>query len=191
MPLGKPIVRVGAWQRIPKRFINESQVKGELTFFNVAAAIKRHVYQSENQEVEKYIKCFLEDENDPKAIYVPRAYEPKYRKEIKKKNIPVHFRRVIWPEDKIVLRKNQKDAYAELVKEPDETLGRFLVLSAGSGKTIVALKAAMKREVPVGVIVDSNELLKQWIERITKYCRISIKDIGRVGGGKFNYKKKK
>ena len=62
----------------------------------------------------------------------------------------------------------------------------FGVLSAptGSGKTIIALYMMAKRKQPSLVVVHTNELAFQWIDRINTFLEIPSNEIGFIGGGK-------
>jgi superfamily II DNA or RNA helicase len=61
----------------------------------------------------------------------------------------------------------------------------FGVLSAptGSGKTIIALYMIAKRKQPALVVVHTNELAVQWIDRISTFLGIPSAKIGFIGGG--------
>ncbi|WP_054031423.1 DEAD/DEAH box helicase [Desulfatitalea tepidiphila] len=62
----------------------------------------------------------------------------------------------------------------------------FGTLSAptGSGKTIMALWMIARRRQTTLIVVHSNELAKQWIERIEMHLGIPPEHIGFIGGGK-------
>ncbi len=185
MPLLRPKPRLEGWLRIPKSTIDVSAIKARLTLVN-PAYFKAQQYTGAELDREKaYIRVFREDAG---ALYVPRAY-----------GIPLvttggyvdrsYFDHVEWPPDSITLGPNrwqpydQKPAYEALVAKPESGKGRLLVLGCGKGKTVISLKAAMQRQVPVAVIVDTTELLNQWRERIVEFCGIAQGDIGQVGKG--------
>lgn len=70
----------------------------------------------------------------------------------------------------------------------NEVLSRdFGVLEAptGSGKTTMALAVISERKQPTLIIVHSKELLNQWRDRIQQFLGIPGKEIGQIGGGKF------
>ena len=62
----------------------------------------------------------------------------------------------------------------------------FGTLSAptGSGKTVMALYIIAQRQQPALIVVHTNELLNQWVERIETFLGISRDEIGIIGGGK-------
>ena len=62
----------------------------------------------------------------------------------------------------------------------------FGTLSAptGSGKTVMALYMAAKRQQPFLIVVHTRDLALQWMERIETFMGIPEADIGFVGGGK-------
>ncbi len=194
MPLGNPKARFGAWLRLPKSMVDVDRIRAELTILNPAFAAK-HGYSKKapKDEAEKYIHLFREYDHDPGGLYVPRNYVPKG---ISKEDcVWPEIRRcsVEWPKDRITLGPNehqpydQGPAYDALIEPPNLTKGRLLVLGCGKGKSVISLKAAMKRRVPVGVIVDSNELADQWTNYIVQFCGISETQIGRVQGTKFKW----
>lgn len=171
--------------RLPKSLIDPDALRSQLTLPN-PAYFKSQQYTGEEFDRDKaYIKVY---EDTPGALLVPRAF-----------GIPLvtkgtyvdrsNFDHVEWPEDQIQLGPNQwqpydqAPAYEALVAPPEAGKGRLLVLGCGKGKTVISLKAAMKRQVPVAVIVDTTELLNQWRERIVEFCGISHGDIGQVGKG--------
>ncbi len=60
------------------------------------------------------------------------------------------------------------------------------VLSATTafGKTVVASWLIAQRGASTLVLVHRKQLLEQWIERLSTFLEIPVKDIGRVGGGR-------
>ena len=69
-----------------------------------------------------------------------------------------------------------------------ETLLRYEtgVLSASTafGKTVVAAYMIAQRKVNTLVIVHRRQLLDQWIEALSHFLSITLKEIGQIGGGK-------
>jgi superfamily II DNA or RNA helicase len=64
--------------------------------------------------------------------------------------------------------------------------GNLGTLSAttGFGKTVVATAIIAERKVNTLVIVHRNQLMKQWIERLSEFLNIPHDEIGQIGGGK-------
>ncbi|MCZ7665591.1 MAG: DEAD/DEAH box helicase family protein [Thermoleophilia bacterium] len=74
--------------------------------------------------------------------------------------------------------------------EQDEAVGVLLahdtgVLAAGTafGKIVVAARLIAEREVSTLVVVHRQQLLDQWVARLSTFLDIDPKSIGRVGGG--------
>lgn len=64
-----------------------------------------------------------------------------------------------------------------------ENLGT-LSATTGFGKTVVATAIIAKRKVNTLVIVHRNQLMKQWVERLSEFLDIPRGEIGQIGGGK-------
>jgi superfamily II DNA or RNA helicase len=65
----------------------------------------------------------------------------------------------------------------------------ILCLRCGAGKTVVALHSAAQLGVPILITVTDESLYEQWLEEIEAFLGIDPKDVGYIGGGKFNWKK--
>lgn len=78
------------------------------------------------------------------------------------------------------LRDYQQQAVEATLKRQFGTLSA----STGSGKTVMALDITAERQQPTLIIVHSQELAEQWIERIGEFLGIPAKDVGVIGGGK-------
>lgn len=185
MPLGKTVIRVGAWQRVPHSVVDVDKVKTQLTLVNEKELRQK---AKANETVEQrddrcYIRCWYESPADPAAIYLPRAYQVTPLKPVSYVREQIEFMPVVWPKERTRLRKAQQKPFDALVKKPDRTLGRLLVLRCGGGKTVISLLAAMERGTPIFVLVDSNELAEQWRERIVEHAGLQPHEIGFVGAG--------
>jgi superfamily II DNA or RNA helicase len=60
----------------------------------------------------------------------------------------------------------------------------LLEAPTGSGKTAMALYMIAERKQPALIVVHTQELLNQWIDRIEQFLGISREEIGIIGGGK-------
>jgi superfamily II DNA or RNA helicase len=80
-------------------------------------------------------------------------------------------------QDNIQLRENQLDAWDALTKKQDGILN----LSPGKGKTVLALKFAAYKQVPVLITVNTVPLLNQWTKFIKQF--LNEDDIGYIQGG--------
>ena len=79
-----------------------------------------------------------------------------------------------------VLRPYQQEAVEALLKRDEGVLSA----PTGSGKTCIALYMVAQRQQPALVIVHTKDLLRQWVDRIEKFLKLSKKEIGIIGGGK-------
>jgi superfamily II DNA or RNA helicase len=61
----------------------------------------------------------------------------------------------------------------------------ILVSPTGAGKTVMALYLIAERKQPTLIVVNTNTLLSQWVDRIGTYLGIKAADVGIIGGGKF------
>ncbi len=59
-----------------------------------------------------------------------------------------------------------------------------LSATTGFGKTVVATAVIAERKVNTLVIVHRNQLMKQWVERLSEFLNIPRGEIGQIGGGK-------
>lgn len=194
MPLGKPKMRFGAWLRVPHSMADTDMLRRELTIPNPAYYSAQQYGGAGTFDPEKaFLKQYHEDPEDPGALYVPRAHEMRWYRDGKVVYPPIKRERAEWPEDTIILGPNkwqtydQEPAYDALVAPPGPSRGRLLVLGCGKGKSVISLKAAMKRGTPVAVIVDSNELADQWEKYIVDFCKLPKERIGRVQGKEFRW----
>lgn len=80
-----------------------------------------------------------------------------------------------------------------LDKKQEKTMNQLLshdigVLSAatGFGKTVISAKIISELKTNVLIIVNRNNLLEQWKEKLSYFLGISKKEIGQIGGGKEN-----
>ena len=78
------------------------------------------------------------------------------------------------------LRDEQQAAIRALL--PHE-LG-VLAATTAFGKTVIAARLIAERQVNTLVLVHRQQLLDQWIERLTAFLDLDRKQIGQIGGGK-------
>lgn len=65
----------------------------------------------------------------------------------------------------------------------------ILCLRCGAGKTVVALHSAAQLNVPILITVTDEGLHEQWLEEIEAFLGVHPKDVGYIGGGKFDWKR--
>lgn len=69
------------------------------------------------------------------------------------------------------------------------TYDGILCLRCGAGKTVVALHSAAQLKTPILVVVGDKGLAAQWTKEIRWCLGLKDDDIGKVGDGKFEWKK--
>lgn len=79
----------------------------------------------------------------------------------------------------------QREASAAILAAHDG----ILCLRCGAGKTVVALHSAAQLGVPVLIVVGDKGLAAQWVKEIKACLGVADGDIGRIGDGKFDWKR--
>ena len=121
-------------------------------------------------------------------IRTPRGYISQVIAWCRRENIRFEIidrRRTLPPVDfefRGSLKPFQEEALELILKKDFGTLSS----PTGSGKTVIALAAVARRKQPALVIVHTKELLNQWTERIGNFLDVPVKEIGRIGAGKFS-----
>ena len=77
------------------------------------------------------------------------------------------------------LRPDQKRAVDSLMEHDTGVLSA----TTAFGKTVVAAWMIAQRGVNTLILVHRQQLQEQWIERLSSFLGISVKSIGRIGGG--------
>ncbi len=78
------------------------------------------------------------------------------------------------------LRPEQQAAADALLKHDTGVLAA----TTAFGKTVVAASLIAQRGVNTLVLVHRRQLLDQWIDRLSTFLGLSVKSIGRIGGGR-------
>lgn len=81
-------------------------------------------------------------------------------------------------------RSVQRDAMSALLS----SRGGILQLACGLGKTVIALDLIARRGVPAIIILDTTQLLKQWVDEIKLHLEIP-EGVGLIQGPVFDWKK--
>lgn len=81
-----------------------------------------------------------------------------------------------------VLKDYQELAYEEITARDHGTL----VGDAKSGKTVIALYLISQRRQPTMIIVPNVALLGHWKEKLVRFLKVTPREVGIIGGGKFN-----
>jgi superfamily II DNA or RNA helicase len=78
------------------------------------------------------------------------------------------------------LRPEQRAAAKALVTHDDGVLAA----TTAFGKTVIAAWMIAKRGVNTLVLVHRQQLMEQWVERLSAFLGVPAKTIGRIGGGR-------
>jgi superfamily II DNA or RNA helicase len=161
---------------VPKGAVNVDSVKGALTFF-----------VQDKMGNSRYLQLYEETDTH---LVIPRAFwkieelwfetvdcrPPSYQE--------VQIDSHITLDAKNPSRVTQREAVDAILKSK----GGLLQLFCGSGKTVVALEVASRMKVPTIVIVDNNNLMKQWQDAIAQH--LTVPDgIGQIQERFFDWQK--
>ena len=133
----------------------------------------------------RIISCFDEDE---RFLILPRGCMDKIKEICEKSNVKLIIKdtREIGIETDYKfngkLNKKQENAMQELIKYDTGVL----CAATGFGKTVVGAKIISELKTNTLIIVNRNNLLEQWKERLSYFLDISKKDIGQIGASKEN-----
>ena len=131
----------------------------------------------------RIISCFEEDE---RFLKLPRGCMDKIKEICEKSNVKLTIKDT--RENKIrtdykfngKLNKKQEKVMKELLKNDTG----ILCATTGFGKTVVGAKIISELKTNTLVIVNRNNLLEQWKEKLSYFFSISKKEIGQIGNGK-------
>jgi superfamily II DNA or RNA helicase len=79
-----------------------------------------------------------------------------------------------------ILRQEQQEAADALLEHETGVLSA----STAFGKTVVAAYLIAQRQVNTLVVVHRRQLLDQWVEALSRFLGVALKEIGQIGGGK-------
>ncbi|MBO5349214.1 MAG: DEAD/DEAH box helicase [Clostridia bacterium] len=133
----------------------------------------------------RIISCFEEDE---RFLILPRGCLDKIKEVCEKSNVKLIIKdtreKGIETDYKFngKLNKKQENAMEELLKHDTGVL----CAATGFGKTVVGAKIISELKTNTLVIVNRNNLLEQWKERLSYFLDINKKDIGQIGASKEN-----
>ena len=133
----------------------------------------------------RIISCFEEDE---RFLILPRGCMDKIRTICEKSNV-----KLIIKDNRELGVKTDYNFVEMLNKKQEKVMNELLkydtgVLCAttGFGKTVIAAKIITKLKVNALVLVNRNNLLEQWKERLSYFLDINKKEIGQIGASKEN-----
>ena len=131
----------------------------------------------------RIIACFEEDE---RFLILPRGCMEKIREICEKSNVKLIIKDTREEGTKTdyeflgKLNKKQEKVKNELLQH--ET--GVLCATTGFGKTVIGAKIISELKTNALVIVNRNNLLEQWKERLSYFLGIDKKEIGQLGSGK-------
>ena len=131
----------------------------------------------------RIISCFEEDE---RFLILPRGCLEKIKEICEKSNVKLIVKDTREKGIKIdynfngKLDKKQEKAMNELLKYNTG----ILWAPTGFGKTVIGAKIISELRTNVLIIVNRNNLLEQWKERLSYFLNINKKEIGQIAAGK-------
>ena len=133
----------------------------------------------------RIISCFEEDE---RFLKLPRGCMDKIKEVCEKSNVKLIIKDT--RENGIEtdynfngkLNKKQERVMKELLKNNTGVL----CATTGFGKTVVSVKIISELKTNTLIIVNRNNLLEQWKEKLSYFLDINKKEIGQIGASKEN-----
>lgn len=162
---------------VPKSSVNVERIKNELEIPN-GVYVKAKMFGAETTGIPKKFKCYSETAS---TISVPRHYKvPWLGKPLARRKRIGGWTRVQKSLVKgFTPRPHQPPAIAALGRYGD----KILAVRCGGGKTVMTLAAwAAHRTGPLLILVDTQELAKQWKEAAAVVCGITPDQIGSLKG---------
>ena len=137
-----------------------------------------------NRGTPKLLKFY--DRVGPDGLWIPRGFIRHLINMCRRQGIKFRIddqRRKLAPVDFSFqgrLKSFQKIAVEAMLAKDFGTLSS----ATGSGKTVMALYIISRRKQPALIIVHTNELATQWVERIETFLGIVPQAVGFIGGGR-------
>jgi hypothetical protein len=142
---------------------------------------------SSKKKQKERVEFFFSDRNS-KNILLPRYYLPPEYIRCHPKCAPFPMNaewNSAWTLQETPERP-QKSAFLRTTRAIQKNMGATLVLTPGSGKTVIAIKIACHLKQKTMILVHSNLLMNQWIERLVEMIpSLSKSNIGIIKGNTF------
>ncbi|OHA80078.1 MAG: hypothetical protein A2747_00445 [Candidatus Yonathbacteria bacterium RIFCSPHIGHO2_01_FULL_44_41] len=157
-------------------------IKEELNLFNKEYVAKKRMGKSVFG-TEKYFNL-IHDDND--ELSLPRGFLEKFTGYLDKENVAYNITENYKKHKSLKFKSNitlHKEQEKILVALRNKTNG-IIISHPGSGKTIIALELIAKLGLPTLILVNRNQLLSQWVERVEQFLGIPKTQIGVISGVK-------
>jgi hypothetical protein len=113
-------------------------------------------------------------------------------KKMKKSNhSKLHFKKISFNQGQLLyspfnkrIKIGKEPTYDVQCKTPNHNFTANDIVVHNSGKTVMALSYIARVQQPTIIVVDTNELLQQWKERINQFLGIPATHVGHIGGGR-------
>lgn len=155
-------------------------LREKLSFLNGAYLTKKRLGKPV-YDVQKYFQLF-EEANE--QLIIPRGFLAQLTDFLTKHQLPFRIVRkhASVPNCRLVSQIQLSTEQEELVEAVLRRHEGILVAPPGSGKTMMALELAVRRQKPTLILVHRRELLEQWIERIHISLALPKTQIGSLSG---------
>lgn len=168
-----------------KLLLNEVSYLKRLASFTNPEFYEKQKLRLPIYKTPRIISCFEEDD---RFLKLPRGCIDKIKEVCEKSNVKLIIKDT--REEGIntdytfigKLNKKQENVKNELLKY--ET--GILCATTGFGKTVIGAKIISELKTNTLIIVNRNNLLEQWKERLSYFLNINKKEIGQIGASKEN-----
>ncbi len=157
-------------------------IKEELNIFNKEYAAKKRLGKS-TFGTEKYFNLVQDREDE---VSLPRGFLEKLIVYFESEKIPHQIIEEYKKHESIKFKSTITihPEQEKILKTIENKTNGIIVSPPGSGKTIVALELVTKLRLPTLILVNRNQLLSQWVERIDQFFGIPKIQIGVISGTK-------
>ncbi|WP_312476275.1 TOTE conflict system archaeo-eukaryotic primase domain-containing protein [Neobacillus sp.] len=179
----KVIIKNGLYikkERIPSSIYSKMI---SLATFNNPEFYKAQSRRLSTYGLPKVISCF---EEDSEHLILPRGSFEGLKKIFNEYSIEMELVNQQYEGETIEanfngqLTSQQEEAVINLLNHENGTLAA----STGFGKTVTAAAIIAKRKINTLIIVNRTQLLQQWVESLSIFLAMPLKEIGQIGGGK-------
>lgn len=155
----------------------------EIASFNNPAFYKAQAKRLSTHQIPRRIECAVDGVD---SVILPRGCLDEIIDFLAKRSIKTIIEDNQFPGESIKanFHGSLSSQQSEVVKTLLEKDQGILAATTGFGKTVVATSVIAERKVNTLIIVHRNQLMNQWVERLSTFLNVSPREIGQIGGGK-------